>query len=276
MDLKIEALLHPINQFLGCATPQAWVEEATRPENLPILLLDHLHCELKAAQSAAFLIRRYAAGSLLAENVLDWLKPYEDFVYRGIGNGTFSGTQGLNKSALHVRSDDVVVNELISKMVLLIKEELHHFEQVLAIIKERDIAMQPISAARYAAGLRRHIRTHEPAAFIDKLIVGAFIEARSCERFAAIAPHMDASLGKFYVSLLRSEARHYEDYLQLAYMLGEQAGTPAQSVTDRVHLFAQAEAQLIQSADAEFRFHSGRPGTDEDAATPALAADFAE
>lgn len=276
MDLKIEAqiatqiatLTQPITRFLGCSTPCAWIEAASQPENLPVLLLDHLHCELKAAQSAAFLIRRYAAGSLLAENVLDWLKPYEDYVYRGVGTGNFSGTQGLSKSALHVRSDNPVVNELISKMVLLIKEELHHFEQVLAIIKAQGIAMQPISAARYAAGLRRYIRTHEPAAFIDKLIVGAFIEARSCERFAAIAPHVDPSLGKFYISLLRSEARHYEDYLQLAYMLGEQSGTPAQSVADRVQLFADVEAQLIQTADPEFRFHSGTPVSSEESATP--------
>ena len=119
--------------------------------------------------------------------------------------------------------------------------------------------MGPISAARYDAGMRRHIRTHEPAAFIDKLIVSAYIEARSCERFAALVPHVDSDLSKFYLSLLRSEARHFEDYLQLAHALGEQAGVPAQSVIDRVDLFAQVEAELIQRADPEFRFHSGSP-----------------
>lgn len=259
MESRIETLAQPVQTFLRCPTPSEWIELACRPDNLDVLLLDHLHCELKAAQSAAFLIRRYAPDSLLAANVLDWLKPYEDYVYRGIGDGTFGGTQGLSKSAAHTRSEDPVVNELISKMVLLIKEELHHFEQVLAIMKNREVAMVPISAARYAAGMRRHIRTHEPAAFIDKLIVGAYIEARSCERFAMLAPHVDAELSKFYVSLLRSEARHFEDYLQLAYMLGKQAGTPPQSVTDRVNVFAEVEAVLIQSADSEFRFHSGPP-----------------
>lgn len=259
MESRIESLVQPIHAFLRCRTSATWIEAACRPENLAILLLDHLHCELKAAQSAAFLIRRYAPDSLLAANVLDWLKPYEDFVYRGVGDGSFEGTQGLSKSAAHARSEDPVVNELISKMVLLIKEELHHFEQVLAIIRSRGISMAPISAARYAAGMRRHIRTHEPAAFIDKLIVGAYIEARSCERFAALAPYVDAELSKFYISLLRSEARHFEDYLQLAHMLGKQAGTPAQSVVDRVHVFAEVEADLIQSSDSEFRFHSGSP-----------------
>ena len=259
MDSKIESLVQPVHEFLHCPTPAAWIEAASRPENLAVLLLDHMHCELKAAQSAAFLIRRYAPDSLLAANVLDWLKPYEDYVYRGRGDGSFGGTQGLSKLGSHTRRDDRVVNELISKMVLLIKEELHHFEQVLAIIKSRGIAMAPISAARYAAGMRRYIRTHEPAAFIDKLIVSAYIEARSCERFAALVPHVDNELSKFYLSLLRSEARHFEDYLHLAHMLGKQAGVPAQSVTDRVDLFAQVEAELIQRADPEFRFHSGSP-----------------
>lgn len=259
MEQKIGQLLQPIEGFLHCSTPQAWLDEAQKAENLSLLLLDHLHCELKAAQSAAFLIRRYAPDSLLAQHVLQWLKPYEDFVYRGVGDGVFAGTQGLTKSAQQVRGDDPVVNQLISKMVLLIKEELHHFEQVLEIIRERNIEMRVVSAARYAAGLRRHIRTHEPAAFIDKLIVGAYIEARSCERFAILAPYLDPQLSKFYISLLRSEARHYQDYLALASAIAEQAGTPQQAVDDRIEYFGQLEAQLISEADPEFRFHSGKP-----------------
>jgi tRNA 2-(methylsulfanyl)-N6-isopentenyladenosine37 hydroxylase len=258
-DPKLANLLQPIAQFLHCQTPPEWISLAAREDNLQTLLLDHLHCELKAAQSAAFLIRRYAPDSLLAKHVLQWLKPYEDFVYRGVGNGQFQGTQGLSRSQQQVRGDDPVVNELISKMVLLIKEELHHFEQVLEIMRRRDIDIVPLSAARYAAGLRGHIRTHEPAAFIDKLIVGAYIEARSCERFAALAPHLDGELQRFYVSLLRSEARHYQDYLSLARLLAEQAGTPASAVEDRVQYFGQVEAQLITAQDASFRFHSGAP-----------------
>lgn len=259
MGQKNCVLLEPIEQFLHCRTPAEWLAEAAKPENLPSLLLDHLHCELKAAQSAAFLIRRYAPESLLAKQVLAWLKPYEDFVYRGVSNGHFEGTQGLTKPAQQNRGDDPVVNELISKMVLLIKEELHHFEQVLEIIQARGVAIEPISAARYAAGLRREIRTHEPAAFIDKLIVSAYIEARSCERFAALSPLLDEELAKFYTSLLRSEARHYQDYLALAYMIAEQAGTPPQHVEDRIEHFGAVEAKLITEDAAELRFHSGSP-----------------
>ena len=99
----------------------------------------------------------------------------------------------------------------------------------------------------------RHVRTYEPQALIDKLICGAYIEARSCERFAALAPHVDKRLGDFYVSLLRSEARHYQDYLTLA---EEIAGS---DIAERVAFFADVEAELISSADDDFKFHSGAP-----------------
>jgi tRNA-(ms[2]io[6]A)-hydroxylase len=88
---------------------------------------------------------------------------------------------------------------------------------------------------------------------IDTLIVGAFIEARSCERFAALAPHLDEELAKFYRSLLRSEGRHYQDYLKLA---EEYAGEP---IDDRIELIRQRERELVESEDDLFRFHSGKP-----------------
>lgn len=85
--------------------------------------------------------------------------------------------------------------------------------------------------------------------------MGAFIEARSCERFAALAPLLaDAELQAFYRSLLRSEARHFRDYLNLA-----KAVAPHE-VAGRVACFAREEMCLIQSPDLEFRFHSGPPG----------------
>ena len=78
--------------------------------------------------------------------------------------------------------------ELLVKLARLAREELHHFEQVLDIMHRRDIDYKTINASRYASELRQHIRTYEPAALIDKLIIGAIIEARSCERFAKLAP----------------------------------------------------------------------------------------
>lgn len=142
--------------------------------------------------------------------------------------------------------------ELLNKMSRLAREELRHFEQVIAIMQSRGIAYEQINAARYAAELRKPVRTHEPARLVDTLIVGAIIEARSCERFAKLAPHLDDELQKFYLSLLKSEARHFKDYLKLA-----QKSAGNDSIDDRVMLFLEREKRLVQEVDSEFRFHSG-------------------
>ena len=138
-------------------------------------------------------------------------------------------------------------------MVLLIKEELHHFYQVWEIMQSRGLPYRKITASRYAKGLIREIRTFEPEALVDKLICGAYIEARSCERFASLAPYLDEQLQKFYISLLRSEARHYQDYLKLAEQIS------AKDIAPRVQAFGAAEARLISEPDGELRFHSGVP-----------------
>ncbi len=142
--------------------------------------------------------------------------------------------------------------ELINKMSRLAREEMRHFEQVIALMKRRKIPYEHVSASRYAAGLCDLARKEDPAKLVDVLIIGAFIEARSCERFALLAPHLDAELEKFYLSLLKSEARHYQDYLKLAKTV---AGD--RSIDDRIELIAQRERELIESPDNQFRFHSG-------------------
>ncbi len=102
------------------------------------------------------------------------------------------------------QTDDPWGRQLLDSMILLIKEELHHFWQVREMMLARDIPYVKITASNYARGLRREVRSHEPVMLIDKLICGAYIEARSCERFAALAPWLDDDLQKFYLSLLRS------------------------------------------------------------------------
>ena len=144
---------------------------------------------------------------------------------------------------------------LLNRMSKLAREELRHFEQVIAIMNERGIEYQNLSAARYAAELRKHVRTHEPGKLIDSLIVGAIIEARSCERFAALAPHLDDELRKFYLSLLKSEGRHYRDYLSLAKEAAKE--TDMKALEPRIQLFLKIEKELIETPDTEFRFHSG-------------------
>ena len=144
--------------------------------------------------------------------------------------------------------------DLLNAMSRLAREELVHHEQVLRIMKRRKIGLRPVSAARYASGLRKVVRTHEPHKLVDTLVVGAFIEARSCERFEALVPHLDEELGKFYYGLLKSEARHFQNYLKLAYQYGD-----AQDVDQAIVRVRAAEQALIESPDTEFRFHSGVP-----------------
>lgn len=144
--------------------------------------------------------------------------------------------------------------DLINFMSRLAREELVHHEQVLRIMKRRGIGLKPVSASRYASGLRKLVRSHEPQKLVDTLVVGAFIEARSCERFEALVPHLDEELGRFYGGLLKSESRHYQGYLKLAYQHGD-----AQDVEATVERVKAAERELIESPDEEFRFHSGVP-----------------
>ena len=145
---------------------------------------------------------------------------------------------------------------LLNKMSRLAREELRHFEQVIKIMSARGVTYEPLSASRYAQGLHKGVRRQEPGRLIDTLIVGALIEARSCERFARLAPELDRELGDFYFSLLKSEARHYADYLRLAESLADEA-----HLADRLDYFRGLEAGLVESADTEFRFHSGPVAT---------------
>lgn len=141
--------------------------------------------------------------------------------------------------------------ELQTLLAQLAREELLHYEQVMEIMQARGIGYRPVSAGRYVEGLRRHARHGEPGRLVDILVIGAFVEARSCERFAALAPHLDDGLKRFYTFLLRSEARHFEYYLELA---GRYSPEP---IAARVALFRAAERELIEAPDTELRFHSG-------------------
>lgn len=143
--------------------------------------------------------------------------------------------------------------ELLAKMSKLAREELVHFDQVLKIMKNRGIAYEHVSAGRYATKLFKMVIKEEPQLLIDKCILGAIVEARSCERFAKLVPHLDDELAKFYSSLLRSEARHYQHYILLA---EKYADGPIEA---RLNEFLQAEKVLIESTDDEMRFHSGVP-----------------
>ncbi len=193
-----------LQAFLPCATPRAWIDWAL--ENPDLLMIDHAHCEKKAASTALNLMFRYVD------------RP-----------------------------------ELLDALSQLAREELLHFEQVVKMMRERGVRYDHLSPSRYAQGLRRHVRTSEPGRLVDTLIIGALIEARSCERFAALASHVDEELGRYYRYLLKSESRHFEDYLDLARRYSDT------DIEDRVAFFKEKERALIEEPDEAFRFHSGTP-----------------
>ncbi len=157
------------------------------------------------------------------------------------------------QSAMTLIAKNPTKLDLLNKMSRLAREELVHFEQVLKILKKRGIQYHPIKASSYAVSLAKHIRKTQAEALVDTLIVGSIIEARSCERFAKLAPHLDDELEKFYLSLLKSEARHYQDYLSLAQSYSDEP------IDDRVEFFLNLEHDVILAPDSLFRFHSGIP-----------------
>ncbi|WP_445115480.1 tRNA-(ms[2]io[6]A)-hydroxylase [Acinetobacter sp. WZC-1] len=151
--------------------------------------------------------------------------------------------------------------DLQVKLAQLVREEMLHYEQVLEFMAKRGQSWKAVSAGRYAGGLRKEIRTYEPEALIDVLVIGAFVEARSCERFYALAPLVDEELGRYYRYLLKSESRHFEDYLALAMDVAKTAKMkdPEEDIQRCIVHIREVEKQLILSPDDTFRFHSGVP-----------------
>lgn len=136
----------------------------------------------------------------------------------------------------------------------LAREELRHFEQVQKMMLTLGVEFERQSPSRYASGLRSTIRSSEPGRKLDLLLSGALIEARSSERFRLLSGRLQKPLGDFYATLERSEARHFQLYVNLA-----RAEAPDRW-QERLVTLAEREAQLATEADAEFRFHSGPPG----------------
>jgi tRNA 2-(methylsulfanyl)-N6-isopentenyladenosine37 hydroxylase len=211
-NIDYDDLMKPVIGFLGCETPQAWLDTAVN--NLDILMQDHANCEKKAASTAMNLMFRYNFFS-----------------------------------------------DLQVRLAQLVREEMLHYEQVLELMKKRGQEWISLSAGRYAGGLRKEVRTYEPEALIDILVIGAFVEARSCERFYALAPCVDEELGRYYRYLLKSESRHYEDYLTLAVDVAKnyKLKNPQETIQDRIDHIREVEKNLILSPDETFRFHSGVP-----------------
>ncbi|MFZ0501834.1 MAG: tRNA isopentenyl-2-thiomethyl-A-37 hydroxylase MiaE [Steroidobacteraceae bacterium] len=141
---------------------------------------------------------------------------------------------------------------LASTLSRLAREELRHFEQVQKLMMTLEVPFERQRPGRYASGLRAALRTRDPGRKLDLLLTGALIEARSCERFRLLAPRLPAPVNGFYAQLAHSEARHFEQYVELA-----QEAAP--QWRQRLRELAEQEARLATAPDAQLRFHSGPP-----------------
>ena len=145
---------------------------------------------------------------------------------------------------------------LVQKFSRLAREELRHFEQAAKLMQGLRITPRRLAPSRYAEGLRRLVAKSEPQRELDLMICGAFIEARSCERFAALRPVIGEPVGAFFGGLHAAEARHQDLYLTLARRAAVRADL---DIVSRIAAFAAVEAELVSSPDPLFRFHSGVP-----------------
>jgi tRNA-(ms[2]io[6]A)-hydroxylase len=190
-------------KFLKEPTSTAWIEQAIA--NLDTILLDHSHCERKAAGVALNLMFRYPSSA-----------------------------------------------KLVRSLTAIAQEELEHFDLVNQWLDRRGVALAPLSAPPYGAGLSGQIRRREPLRMLDSLLVSALIEARSHERLGLLAAHCpDAELAQFYRGLMTSEARHYGAYWTLAATYFD-----PDTVNQRLAELAEVESALLATLHPEPRIHS--------------------
>lgn len=109
--------------------------------------------------------------------------------------------------------------KLVEALTPIVKEEWEHFERVLAELKKRGFALGPQRKDEYVEALSRFIKKggSREEHLVEKLLMNALIEARSCERFKILWKNIsDVDLSEFYHELMVSEAGHYKNFLQLA------------------------------------------------------------
>lgn len=129
---------------------------------------------------------------------------------------------------------------IVEAMVALAREELEHFQQVYRLLANRGLQMGMDAKDEYVNLLLRAVRHSKDEALLDKLLIGAVIEARGCERFEMVGrAHSDAEIGQFYRRLAHSEAGHFRVFVRLAESYFE--ADQVRSALDRL-LVAEAEA----------------------------------
>jgi len=133
--------------------------------------------------------------------------------------------------------------ELVSRCIALAREELAHFEAVAQHVAERGRTLGPDTRSVYLGRLAREYRQGSEPYFLDRLVTGAIVEARGCERFGLLAAALPpGTLKDFYRDLARSEVRHQETYLELA-----RTYFRPDEVEGRLKELLAAEARIVES-----------------------------
>ncbi|MBA2663715.1 MAG: tRNA-(ms[2]io[6]A)-hydroxylase [Bradymonadaceae bacterium] len=142
--------------------------------------------------------------------------------------------------------------QLPRKLSEVVQEEMDHFVRMLDLLETRGVAFKKLDPAPYAALLAGHARKQEPEALLDRLLIAALIEARSCERFTILSKRVDDPvLAAFYEELYESEARHHTLYTGLA-----REYFPGPVVKARLSELAEYEAQALRASSGMVRLHS--------------------
>lgn len=126
-------------------------------------------------------------------------------------------------------------------MIRLAREELLHYQQVMALIEERGLLWERDEKDLYIRELMGRMRTDRDGRFLDRLLMGAVVEARGVERFGLVGEGLDdPELARFYQRLSRSEATHTDLFEKMARRF-----FPAQEVSARLEAWLNWEAQAI-------------------------------
>ena len=141
--------------------------------------------------------------------------------------------------------------ELVSTMADLAVEELSHYREVVKWIHARGIITAADTKDLYVIEFRKSLRQGQDPYLMDRLLTASIIEARGAERFALVAQALEEpGIKQFYTAIARSEERHYETFLNLAYLYFPQIG-----VDERWQELLEIEANIVRSLPLRAALH---------------------
>lgn len=134
--------------------------------------------------------------------------------------------------------------EIVDALTPIVAEEWEHFERVIKQLKKRGYGLGKMRKDEYVAELLKFVQKggKEERRLVDKLLMCALIEARSCERFKLLSKYIqDEELQAFYYELMTSEAGHYTTFITLARNVMDR-----DYVDKRWQEFLEYEVQIMQ------------------------------